>query len=170
MSDVVVTPRLEIRPPAEADRTRFVHLFCDDGFMVFGGVLSTQDAETRFDRMLAVSAEVSFGKRPIVERSSGDVIGYTGVDRIDLDGRTWWEWGYRLVPGARGHGYATEASRALLVVAEAEFAGEILAIVDPSNKRSQNVAGKLGFGYWKQAVVEGSARNLYRLGLPRRPN
>lgn len=26
------------------------------------------------------------------------MVGYTGVDYIDLEGRTWLEWGYRLVP------------------------------------------------------------------------
>jgi RimJ/RimL family protein N-acetyltransferase len=40
-----------------------------------------------------------------------------GVDWIEFDGGRWLEWGYRLVPAARGRGYATEASLALLEVA-----------------------------------------------------
>lgn len=100
-----LTPRLELRRPTEQDRPRFVELFCDDAFMVFsGGSLAAERAQARFDRMLARCAELSFAKQPIVERSSGIVIGYTGVDWIEVDGGRWLEWGYRLVPAARGQG------------------------------------------------------------------
>lgn len=33
--DVVTTARLLMRPPREADRDRFVELFCDEDFMMF---------------------------------------------------------------------------------------------------------------------------------------
>lgn len=78
------------------------------------GVLSRSEADERFDRMVALCAEVSFAKQAIVELSSGVVVGYTGVDWIELDGHRWLEWGYRLVAAARGKGYATEATEALL--------------------------------------------------------
>jgi RimJ/RimL family protein N-acetyltransferase len=43
---------------------------------------------------------------------------------------------------------------------------EILAIIDPQNAPSQNVAGKLGFTFWKQALVDdGYLVNLSRLQL-----
>jgi RimJ/RimL family protein N-acetyltransferase len=161
-----LTPRLEVRRPTEQDRPRFVELFCDDAFMVFsGGPLAADQAHARFDRMLARSAELSFAKQPIVERASGVVVGYTGVDRIEFDGGRWLEWGYRLVPAARGNGYATEASLALLEVARNDYAGELLGIIDPVNKPSQNVMRKLGFEYWTQAPVDGDLCNLYRLQL-----
>jgi RimJ/RimL family protein N-acetyltransferase len=158
-----LTPRLEVRWPVELDRSRFVELFGDEVFMVFsGGPLATDQAHARFDHMLALCDELPFAKQAIVERSTGVVIGYTGVDRIEFDGRRWLEWGYRLVPAARGKGYATEASLALLEVAEKHHAGEVLGIIHPDNQASQNVIGKLGFAYWKQAVVQGSVRDLYR--------
>lgn len=129
------------------------------------GVLSRDDANKRFDRMVARYAEISFAKQPIVERSSQTVIGYTGVDWIDVDGQRWLEWGYRLAPAARGKGYATEASRALLTSAADECNGEILAIIHSHNQPSQNVSHKLGFRYWKTASVYGKVRNLYRMRL-----
>src|SRR5262245_14252926 len=85
--------RVAVRRVVEADRPLFVELFCDKDFMVFLGVLSRPEAEERFDRMIARCAEVSFAKQAIVELSSGMVVGYTGVDWIDLDGRRWLEWG-----------------------------------------------------------------------------
>jgi RimJ/RimL family protein N-acetyltransferase len=139
-----------------------VELFRDEGFMVFSdGVLSLAEAEERFDRMIARCAEVPFAKQAIVELSSGIVVGYTGVDWIDLDGRRWLEWGYRLVPAARGKGYATEATTALMATAAAEFSGDLLAIIRPDNRPSRNVCQKLGFKFWKTARVYGEMRDLY---------
>ena len=160
----VLTPRLEIRRPTESDRPRFVELFGDEAFMAFsGGPLAAERAHARFDRMLARAAELSFAKQPIVERSSGTVVGYTGVDWIELEGGRRLEWGYRVAPGARGKGYATEAGLALLDVARADHSGEILGIVHPGNRASHGVIRKLGFAHWKRAPVHGELRDLYRL-------
>jgi RimJ/RimL family protein N-acetyltransferase len=76
------------------------------------------------------------------------------------------EFGWRLAAEARGKGYATEASRALLDSAARDgFRGEILAIIDPTNVPSQNVARKLGFTFWKEAVVDGYLDGIYRLWI-----
>lgn len=101
----MITARLEIRPPVEADRERFVRLFCDPDFMVFsGGVLERGVADDRFDRMLIRAAELPFAKQPVIERSTGRIIGYSGADRFDFEGRSRLEYGYRLVPESRNLG------------------------------------------------------------------
>jgi RimJ/RimL family protein N-acetyltransferase len=159
----MLTPRLEVRLARESDRARFVQLFCDDDFMVFSsGVLSPSAAHDRFDGMLARGGDLTFAKQPVIERASGNIVGYAGVDGFDFEGRRRLEFGYRLVPEARGLGYATEASRAILTTASESYRGEILAIIDPTNRASQNVARKLGFTFWKQAIVAGYLDNLYR--------
>lgn len=158
-----LTERLELRPPEEGDRSRFVELFCDDDFMVFsGGTHTPESASARFDRMLERAAELPFAKQPVVERSSGVIVGYSGVDRYTFEGRERLEYGYRLVPSARGRGYATEAGRALLDVAEATWAGELIAMIDPRNTPSAKVISKLGFSWWKRAEVESFVDDLYR--------
>ena len=162
--DAVTTARLMVRPPREADRGRFVELFGNQEFMAFyPGVLTGEQARDRFDHMVEVCRAIPFGKQPVVELSSGLVVGYTGVDYIDFEGRTWLEWGYRLVPECRGQGYATEASQALLARAHQTYTGQLLAIIAPDNLASQNVCRKLGFTIWKQAPVEGGIANLYTL-------
>lgn len=169
-ADVVRTPRLLVRPPREGDRARFVELFCDEDFMVFyPAVLTENAAHDRFEHMVAVCRTVPFGKQPVVELSSGRVVGYTGVDYIEFEGETRLEWGYRLVPECRGLGYATEAGRALLARARQSYSGELLAIIAPENLASQNVCRKLGFTFWKQAPVEGDIRNLYTLAFGKNP-
>jgi RimJ/RimL family protein N-acetyltransferase len=161
----MLTPRLEVRLPRESDRTRFVQLFCDEDFMVFSGALTTDAAHQRFDEMLIRGSELAFAKQPVIERSTGTIIGYAGVNRFYFEGRPRLEFGYRLVPEARGRGYATEAGRALLVEAAETYSGEILAMIDPTNEASQNVARKLGFTYWKQAIVHGYLDDIYRLQI-----
>jgi RimJ/RimL family protein N-acetyltransferase len=162
----LITKRLEVRAPRETDRIRFTELFRNDAFMVFSsGALTEGAADTRFDHMRAMSEIIPFSKRPIVERASGVVIGYTGVDYFTFEGEQRLEWGYRLVPESRGLGYATEASRALLVPAGQVFSGELLAIIDPANDSSQNVCRKLGFAFLKQAPVDGNVRNFYTLAI-----
>jgi RimJ/RimL family protein N-acetyltransferase len=163
---VLVTPRLFVRRPVEDDRELFVALFGDESFMVFSdGVLTPAEAHQRFDRMLALADEVPFAKQPVIERSTGRVVGYSGVDRFELEGTPCLEFGWRLVPEARGRGYATEAGRALLDRAAEVFSGEIIAMVDPSNAPSRNVAEKLGFAFWKQALVEGWVTDILRLWI-----
>jgi RimJ/RimL family protein N-acetyltransferase len=162
--DVVTTARLQVRPPEETDRDRFVELFRDPDFMVFyPDVYTEAEASDRFDHMMAVCQDIPFGKQPVIERSTGRVVGYTGVDYIDFEGKTWLEWGWRLVRQCRGLGYATEASAALLAKARAAYTGELLVITAPANIPSQNVGRKLGFTFWKQAPVYGDLCNLYTL-------
>ena len=160
----LVTRRLEVRPPREADRARFIELFSNDAFMIFSSRAMTEEAASRrFDHMLAMCQIIPFSKQPIIERSSAVVIGYTGVDYFTFEGEERLEWGYRLVPESRGLGYATEASQALLDRARETFSGELLAIIDPANHASQNVCQKLGFTYLNQAPIDGDVRNFYAL-------
>lgn len=162
----LVTERLLVRFPQEADRSRFVELFCNEDFMVFyPRALTEEEANDRFDHMVGVCKTIPFGKQPVVELSSGLVVGYTGVDYIQIEGKTWLEWGYRLVPEYRGIGYATEASRALLAKAHQTYEGEVLAIIASENLASQSVCRKLGFNFWKQATVDGDMRDLYTLSV-----
>jgi len=163
---VVLTQRLELRLPVERDRERFVQLFCDREFMVFSaGVLDREAANRRFDQMLIRAEEFPFAKQPVIDRSTGQILGYSGVDRFEFEGRSRLEYGYRLTPEARGRGYSTEAGRAMLAEASKTYRGELLAMIDPENHASQSVAHKLGFSFWKQALVDGYLDNLYRLQL-----
>ncbi len=138
----MLTPRLELRPPEERDRTRFVELFCDEAFMVFSdGVLDPASAHLRFDEMLQRAQELPFAKQPVIERATGTVVGYSGVNYFAFEGEQRLEFGWRLVPEARGKGYATEAGRAVLALAGGSFQGEILAMIDPTNHASRTWPG-----------------------------
>ncbi|MEP1126604.1 MAG: GNAT family N-acetyltransferase [Ilumatobacter sp.] len=163
----MLTDRLEIRNPVESDRDRFVELFGDEEFMVFsGGVLDVDAADARFDHMCELAVEMPFAKRPIVERSTGTIVGYTGVDRFEFEGAIELEFGWRLVPSVRGTGYATEAAGAVMAVLEREFTGTVFAMIDPRNEPSKAVARKVGFEFWKLAVVNGFDDEIHRRHVP----
>jgi RimJ/RimL family protein N-acetyltransferase len=160
----MLTERLELRLPVESDRGRFVELFCDAQFMVFHTQVNAtvKWASDRFDRMIERATEFPFAKQPVIERSTGIIIGYAGVDWMEFEGNRWMEFGYRLVPAARGKGYATEAGSALLSLAARTASGEILAVIDPNNTASTRTAEKLGFTFWKQAQVGPDLCNISR--------
>ena len=102
---MVLTERLEVRLPVEADRGRFVELFQDPEFMEFSaGVHELASANARFDTMLQTAERVPYAKQPIIERSSGEIVGYSGAAWFEFEGAPRFEFGYRLVPRARGRG------------------------------------------------------------------
>jgi [ribosomal protein S5]-alanine N-acetyltransferase len=147
----IETDRLTIRPAVENDRARFVELFSDDAFTVFSdGVHDAESAHARFDRMLVMADSIPYAKQPVVERGSGTIIGYTGADSFRIDGIDRLEWGWRLVPEARGRGYATEATTALLAVADRHDDGEMLCLIASDNHPSRRVADKVGFRWWRR--------------------
>jgi RimJ/RimL family protein N-acetyltransferase len=55
----------------------------------------------------------------------------------------------------------------VLELARSTYEGEILAMIDPRNVSSQNVAHKVGFRFWKEAVINGYLDRLYRLRMTR---
>lgn len=147
----VLTDRLEIRSPKETDRDRMVELWRSAAFTVFSNGTHTEaGAHARFDRMVAMADRFSFAKQPVIERASGIIVGYVGVDVFDLGGTESLEFGWRLDPAARGLGYATEAATEVLKLVHRDAdAAWVYAIIDPANTPSLRVAEKLGFTHWR---------------------
>jgi RimJ/RimL family protein N-acetyltransferase len=86
----------------------------------------------------------------------GRILGGTGFHDIDWSIPAL-ETGYWLRASAEGHGYMTEAARAMRDFAFQELGAQRLAITcDPANVRSARVAERLGF------QLEGRLRNAAR--------
>ncbi|MGW1621191.1 GNAT family N-acetyltransferase [Streptomyces sp. NPDC002172] len=87
-----------------------------------------------------------FGVFALVRRADGRAVGGMGFHSVpDEEGRV--EIGYDLVEAARGHGYATEALRALADWALArDDVRTLFATVETANTASQAVVTRAGFG------------------------
>lgn len=102
-----------------------------------------------------------------VRRSDGLAVGTVGFHgRIDSEGRA--EVGYDLVAPARGHGYATEALRALCAWGLSRpDAKHLTARVNPANTASQRVLERAGFTlvdhHSGEGTDDGTALLLYEL-------
>ncbi|MCX4906584.1 GNAT family N-acetyltransferase [Streptomyces sp. NBC_00878] len=101
----------------------------------------------------------------LVRRADGRAVGGMGFHGApDEDGRV--EVGYDLVESARGHGYATEALRALAAWAlSRDGVTSLFATVDRANSPSQDVLTRAGFTQVTTEHIEGPDSEQYAYEL-----
>lgn len=144
---VLTTDRLVLRPRSRDDLDAMAAMDADPEVARFLGgvpdaVLHRAELETWIDDPDDTSGMGGWTVRPRDE--PGRYLGW--IILYPLDG---WEGdveiGWRFVRDAWGHGYATEAARAVM---EHAFTGtgldHVIAILDPGNDRSRRVCEKLG--------------------------
>jgi RimJ/RimL family protein N-acetyltransferase len=77
------------------------------------------------------------------------------------------EVGWHLHPDAWGHGYATEAARAVVARAFAQGLEEVVAVVKPGNDASVRVAERVGLRHeGRTERYYGTTMELFRLASP----
>jgi [ribosomal protein S5]-alanine N-acetyltransferase len=92
------------------------------------------------------------------ERSSGELVGYCGLNRDEVEGEPIVEIGWSITPARQGEGFATEAARAALDWGfERAGLDRIVSFALLDNVRSRRVMEKLGMAY---------VRDFERAGLP----
>jgi RimJ/RimL family protein N-acetyltransferase len=97
--------------------------------------------------------DVAFGRRLVVERQTGQIVGGIGLKGPPTEGRV--ELGYGIVESRRGRGYATEAVRAMAALAfTLPGVATLVAGVDPANPASVRVLEKAGFVFEAQGGNE----------------
>ena len=169
------TERLRLRPFGDADAGALFALHSD------AHVLRYWDAppwteRTRADRFLATCrtmAEEGSGARLAIDRGSDEAfLGWCSLSRWNPAYRSA-AMGYCLTQPAWGHGYATEAARAVLDWAFGALdLNRVQAETDTRNAASARVLEKLGFvreGTLRQdCIVNGDVSDSFVYGLLRR--
>jgi ribosomal-protein-alanine N-acetyltransferase len=98
------------------------------------------------------------------ERSSGELVGYCGLNRDEVEGEPIVEIGWSVTPGRQGEGFATEAARAALDRGFRRAGLErIVAFALIENVRSRRVMEKLGMAYVRDFERAGLPHALYEL-------
>jgi RimJ/RimL family protein N-acetyltransferase len=141
----IVTQRLLIRPLESSDLEAAFELNSDaDARRYTGGVVDRAASDRGLRAQIARVRASGLGSRAVVDRGSGDVVGYCGLqpfadsDEIELF--------YGYASRVWGRGLATEAARAVLELGfRCLDRDRIVAIVDPENRASVRVLEKLGF-------------------------
>lgn len=172
---VLRTERLVLRPFTTADTEALVALHSDAHVLRYWDSPPWRDparAQGFLDRCRQL-ADDGTGARLAVERTAdGAFLGWCAVTGWDADHGSA-SLGYCYGAAAWGHGYATEAARALLAWAfEAWPLRRVQAEADTRNVASRRVLEKLGFvleGTLREdCVVDGVVSDSWVLGLLRR--
>src|SRR3954469_14266748 len=154
---------LRLEPLDESRLEEFVSLACDPEVMRWwapGGAFTREEADSNFAASLAQLHELGFGRRWIVLTETGAGIGFTETkpwrDEVEL--------GWMLTPSAWGHGYATEAGRAIRDDAFERLALEsVIAVHHRSNAASRRIIEKLGLTFERELGTSEWPLPMYRL-------
>jgi RimJ/RimL family protein N-acetyltransferase len=143
----ISTERLIMRSWRESDLAPWAAMNADPEVRRYvGPVLTLGQAEAWMLNFQDDLDRRGFGFWALEVRSSGEFIGFTGLDIVDEEMPvTGVEIGWRLARSAWGHGYATEAARAALEYGFGILTlPEIVAITMAANLRSQAVMERIG--------------------------
>jgi RimJ/RimL family protein N-acetyltransferase len=149
MSTIIETPRLLLRNWQEDDRAFFHEINSDPEVMEFFPALrSREESDALMDRIVAMINDDSFGFYALQDKNTGDVVGFTGLMRTDLEPfmpKGVLEIGWRLAKRYWGKGYVTEAALASLAYAFNERGeDEVVSFAVHNNHRSTSVMQRIG--------------------------
>ena len=154
MDHLLSTERLVLRPVMADDHAAVLAHWTQPDvrrFLFDGAALSGVEVAETIDESIGDFAARGFGVWLIELGSAAGLIGTAGLRPLGSSGL---EIFYSLAPGAWGHGYATEAARAVVEYGLGPLGlPEVLAEVDEGNAASVAVVRRLGMTPY--AVVPG---------------
>jgi RimJ/RimL family protein N-acetyltransferase len=116
----------------------------------FPSTMTREESDAYVDRVSAVIEERGWGTWAVEVVATGEFIGYVGLNepRFEAHFTPAVEIGWRLARSAWGHGYATEAARAVLSFAFDELElDEVVSFTTVENRRSRRVMERIGMSY-----------------------
>jgi RimJ/RimL family protein N-acetyltransferase len=141
---VIETERLRLRPLGGSDLEDFLALHSEPEVVRFTARFDRSGAARRLAEIEREWEERGHGAMAVLDRVTGRFLGRAGLKYWPEFDET--EAGWSLHTREWGHGYATEATRAVL---EWGFDGlpldYVTAMIQPANDRSVAVARRLGF-------------------------
>lgn len=146
MSPPAPTDRLSFHEMSHDDLDDMARLLGDPAVMRYYERPKTrEEAQAWIEWNLRLYAECGHGLWLLRLHETGEFVGDCGLTPQQVDGRTYTEVGYHVVPSSQGRELATEAASACAQYATQRLGLDyLIAIIDPANKASQRVAEKVG--------------------------
>jgi len=105
-----------------------------------------------------------FGLFAVVLKASGEIIGYCGVVRQNVEGEAMLEVGYQFRRDHWGHGYASEAARACMTHAFRNLKAEkVISLILPDNLPSRRVAERNGMTIERRVIFHELPHLMYAI-------
>lgn len=144
--DEILTQRLRLRPPGEADAEAIFARYAQDAdvcrYMSWTPHRSIEDTLEYLGRIVRDNEQGTSAGYLIFSRDSGELLGSVGGG---LQGAARMQFGYCLARDAWGRGYATEAARAFVAAAMNDpRIWRVQALCDLENRASGRVLEKAG--------------------------
>jgi RimJ/RimL family protein N-acetyltransferase len=169
MEDAITTERLTSRPLIPADIEPWMEFMLGEGSLDYLPFVegTREGAEWWVRRQLGRYERDGCGLLAVERRDGGALVGHCGLLRQVVEGRPELEVGYHLLPGARGHGYATEAARGFIDLAFGTgMADTVVSIIHEHNTPSQRVAERNGLVRELLIEMYGAPHYVYRIKAP----
>ncbi|PZQ21959.1 MAG: N-acetyltransferase [Sphingopyxis macrogoltabida] len=164
---VLFSERLEMRGPQTVDFHTYRDFFADaEASHSYGGPMKPDSAWRVLATDIGHWALRGYGRWSIVERSTGKMVGGCGLwwpegyPRSEL---TWW-----IIPSARRHGYAMEASRAAIAFGYDDLGWRLVEThINDENVAARKLIEKLGgFKISREPFPDGLERDIFSLPRP----
>ncbi len=161
---IIETPRLILREFIPTDVKALAKILAKPEVMRFSptGAISVEQTAAKMASFIDSYIEQGYGKWAVIERQTGQLIGYCGIALEEIEGKWENELGYRFDPDFWGQGFATEAATACLEYALNTLKFKyVLGIVEPENHTSIRVLEKIGMKFVKKSLWCNKVVNIY---------
>jgi ribosomal-protein-alanine N-acetyltransferase len=162
-SIILESERLILRYQQASDVAFLVDLWTDPEVTRYmGGPRDREGLRSELEEIAQDPRAERYDLWPVIEKETGQAVGYCGLLEKEVEGRPEIELIYVLAPPAWGKGYATEMGQALKRYAFEEMGiGRLIALIEPENAASERVALKLGMRLEQAILRPGGARQVY---------
>lgn len=160
------TERLLVRQLSRDDLPALTVILSDPAVMKFSvrGVCDEAATAEFIDWCLGCYTSHGFGPWALIEKSSGEFVGFCGVGPEQIAGIEEVNLGYRLAQRFWNQGFATEAVIGTLDHAFSRLGcHSVVVIIEPEHKASVRVCEKAGFVHFENTEFHGRSVRLYRL-------
>jgi ribosomal-protein-alanine N-acetyltransferase len=164
MTIILETERLILRLQQVKDIDALVDLWSDPEVTHhLGGPRERDWLRTEFEQIAQEPDAERYDLWPVIEKQSGQLIGNCGLLEKEVAGNPEIELTYIIAASAWGKGFATEISKAITQYAFDEMGLErLIALIEPGNTASENVARKVGMHFDREVERPGGAiRKVY---------